>query len=192
MNDETQNVPANKGRISVWFAVSLALNALLLGLVGGRMLVGDDHDRDRLGNRPPPIEGRNIPGLTKEARQNLRRSMFRMWRDSRDEREEVKQARRALLDAVRAEPFDEGAVRGALETLREAEEMMRLNAHTALVEAIGELPPETRQSIVSRVSAMTEREIDMGSNRPPGMPPRRFDQGGPRPGSEDGPRPNRE
>ena len=192
MNDETQNLPDSKGRISIWLAVSLAVNALLLGLVGGRMLVGDDHDRDRPGNRPPPIESRNIPGLTKEARKDLRRSMFRMWRESRDEREEVKQARRVLLDAVLVEPFDEDAVRGALEAMREAEEKMRLNAHTALVEAIGELPPETRQSIVSRLSAMSDRAISMGNKRPPGMPPRRFGPDGPRPGSEDGPRPNRE
>lgn len=205
MNDETGSPPPRAKRgISLWLAASLAANALLIGVVGGRLLAPDAR-RDRVGPEPHSyqreLHDRAMSSIDEKRRDEFRKAMRRVWIDSRPVRQELDAARRAAIEAGKAEDYDPDAMKAALENLRAAESELRRHAHEAMAELLADATPQERLSIITRFSGLgdqpmrermkhrLDKDWDPRENGPRdglGRPP----EGGPPPPREDRPPPD--
>jgi len=119
------------------FALSLSviLNVFFLGIWAGRTLV----------HREP--RGPHAFDVAMDASTPMRR----VWRNHeaslRPKGEAVRAARRAVRDALVAEPFDAAALESALARLRTETNGAQVALHAALVEAARELGPEERRHL---------------------------------------------
>ena len=139
--------PSPPRRIPFWLVLSLMGNMLLVGLVIG-MSVRSTPDRpDKAGWRS--AEARHITSEDRRAMHDFMRNSFEATREAREDREAV---RRRLADALRAEPYDEDAVRQAFHALREADETVHAAAHEAMITRMKDMPPERRAAMAEFLS----------------------------------------
>ena len=132
-------VPSRRG-LKIALAISVALNLAVVGVVAGAVLRGgtmrDQMVRD-LGFGP------FAEALTDTDRTSLRRAFVQRSPGLRDLRETMRQDMSNVLAALRARPFDPGAMRSALEAQAE-----RLNGQMKLGQEL----------LAERIDAMTEAE----------------------------------
>ncbi len=133
---------------SLYLAVSLAVNAVLLGLVGGRLL----------GERgPAPVEmefERYGPvsevvtaawdQLPEKDRAELGKQLREEWRAMEPERERLQDAGQAVYEAALAHPYDEGRIRDAVVLFQHNEQRLQRRAEDILIGHLGNMPPEAR------------------------------------------------
>jgi len=129
--------------------VSVALNLLIAGAVGGAFLSGARVERE-------PSDGavvERLPGpraflraLPEDTRALMREKLAESWQTSRETRQAAIQARRDAFAAASQEPYDAGRVRAAFERLRAADQAAIAVFHDDIVEAFGELTPEQRRA----------------------------------------------
>ncbi|MEM6627234.1 MAG: periplasmic heavy metal sensor [Pseudomonadota bacterium] len=135
---------SQKRGVSIWLAVSLALNAALVGLVGGRILAGPPpaayETRDDRANE----RRRVFEDLSPSQRRALRRDLMQVWRGADAERRAIGEARRAAQAAASADPYDREALESALAAQRAAEEALKARIHTAITGRLDELSPKDR------------------------------------------------
>lgn len=133
---------------------SLALNFLLLGLGGGMLLRAPfDHHRP-----PPPEFGAYLRSFEPGQRLSLARKARDEWRRAPPEAREAGYAQ--VLAALRAEPFDPGALAAAL-TNQRARAAGRLEKAQALfVQQVAQLSPAERAAYAARLEAQLERRRD--------------------------------
>lgn len=154
-------------------AGSLAANLLLVGFVVGAGV------RYAGGGAPPPdgpVAGGGMlqprvlfESLTPDEREALRRrlrgdgvGMAPLLRDVRD-------ARRDLDAAMRAEPFDDAQVRAVLERVRDVEQRMQARSQELMVDILADMPTDERARVLE---AMRERRRFPGPRGGGGGPPR--------------------
>lgn len=135
--------------------VSLALNLLVIGAVGGAFLSGARLERE--GNAGAVVE--RLPGpraflrsLPEETRALMREKLADSWQTSRETRQAAIQARRDAFAAASEEPYDAARVRAAFERLRVADQTAIAVFHEDIVEAFGELTPEQRREALEALS----------------------------------------
>ncbi|MEZ5957946.1 MAG: periplasmic heavy metal sensor [Hyphomonadaceae bacterium] len=128
--------------------VSLALNLLVVGAVGGAFLSGARLERE--GSTGAVVE--RLPGpraflraLPEETRLLMRQKLAESWQASREARQAAIQARRDAFAAVAQEPYDAARVRAAFERLRAADQAAIAVFQDDIVDAFGELTPEQRR-----------------------------------------------
>ena len=169
--------PARAGTRSGWrrwlvpgfLLVSLALNVFLVSALVGR------YARDHGPGPEGPIGFRGLTdGLPQAARETVRDSFRARRGEIRQERQELRAARRAVQEALAADPYDPDAARRAFGALREASGELARLAQDSLVEAAGRLPAAQRRELLER----RERAPRPPRNRPDGPP-------GPPPGGRD-------
>lgn len=151
-------------RIPFWLTVSLLFNLLLLGLVTG-MALRQIPDRPDRGDRP-----RYTSEMTPDARKAMFGLMRESYRETRAEREVRDAARRALSEALKAEPFDSDRVRAAFADLREADNAVHAATHDAMIVRLQALPPEQRQGVADMLGRGSDRSRRNERRLPP--PPR--------------------
>lgn len=118
----------------VVLALSLALNLLALGALGGRHWAGMH------GPAGPPF----MRGVPSEARPALR-TAFRERGDELRRHREAIHAARAQVAAIIAEPeLDRQALRTALDDLAARTQAIQAIVHEVIVDTADNLPPETR------------------------------------------------
>jgi len=163
MSEETKAAPRRAGRgVKIALGVSLALNLLVIGAVGGAVLSGgpDGRMRDRL---------------------DMMRSLglgplgMALERDDRDEiaariavdRADLQGARRALLEAtltfseaVAAVPFDRAAAAAALEAQRGHVAGLQERGHAALLDQLEAMPQAARDAFADRLRRALNRHRD--------------------------------
>jgi len=129
--------------------ISLALNLLIAGAVGGAFLSGARVERE--GSTGAVVE--RLPGpraflraLPEETRAVMRQKLADSWQTSRETRQAAIQARRDAFAAAAEEPYDATRVRAAFERLRAADQAAIAVFHDDVVEAFGELTPEQRRA----------------------------------------------
>lgn len=174
---ETEPKKASGG-VSLWLALSLGVNALLVGLVGGKVFAErDDHHRDRK-DRPEHHRSMQIDDvLTKEQRKALRRQMVSEWRDSKDERTAHHQALQNVLSLAESEDFDKAALLEALSRLRETEDGLRRRTHEVIVNHLATVSPEQRKLLLRQLIGFKlggdgrSRRFDRNGPGPDGPPP---------------------
>lgn len=158
--------PAAPRWMRLALALSLALNLGVAGVVGGSLL----HDA-RKEPRPVPVRdlgfGPFSEALSPEDRAALRRAFVAEAPDFRDAWRQMRGEFGAVLDALRAEPFDPGVLAAVLE---------RQNTRTGEMLSLGQ------RLIFDRVAAMTPDErlafadrLEKSMSRKPG---RRGDEDG--------------
>jgi uncharacterized membrane protein len=133
--------------------VSLALNLFLLGAMGGRHMRGWVHDSDRpMASWLDEGDDRPLRRLFLHLTQDLDRDDRAAFRATIELQREslVEQGmalldqRRAVLELLRAEPFDRAAVDAALAELGRRHDAFHQLLMKAIADAAQALPPEAR------------------------------------------------
>ena len=132
-------------RLKILLAVSLLLNLLVMGIIGGAVY------RWQQGDLGAAIAARQIGRLRAAAealepanREAYLRALRTVRRDSEPLMREARLARRDAMTAFVAPTFDKGAVERALERARAADFTLRSRVENAVIEVSATMPPEQR------------------------------------------------
>lgn len=145
-------------RTRILLVVSLCLNAALTGIFIGYLVFtppppGPEPAQTSQGTRGEGPSGRHaLSSLEPAERQRLRRELGRQWRTLDEERYAVRRARQAVEEVLQAKPYDVAAVANALDDLREAEDELKAQMQTRMLETVDTLPPEARADAVLALS----------------------------------------
>ncbi len=145
---EPETRAATAGWVKVVLALSLALNLAILGMMGGAFL--RDGPRER--GMPRDLSfGPFNEALSREDRRALRSAFMERAGEFREGRAAAQEEFRALLSALRAEPFDEAVLKAALGAI-EKRNADRLAIGRELIEGrIFALSPEDRLAFADRL-----------------------------------------
>ena len=138
--------------------VSVALNGLLIGLLAGVMLAGGPHGRGGSpGGGPGPDGGPGsidlgmaraiLQSAPSADRAQIRRTMGDAWRSTAPQRRTIREAQRTISEQIRSESFDKDVIAAAFESWRDADREIKTVVQTAMVEALANLPPESRAAL---------------------------------------------
>lgn len=139
-----------RSKLSLVLAASLAVNAVLLGIVGGRMFspasVQEPTVQMQL-ERYGPTSDVVIAAweqLPEEDRAELRKQLRESWVTMTEDRKQLSEAGKRVYEAALAEPFDEAKVRDAVALFQFREQRLQQTAEDILISHIGGMPPEAR------------------------------------------------
>lgn len=147
-----QPKPRTPRWMRIFLALSLALNLMVIGLVGGAMMRFGGSD----GMRPPPrsigtVLYRALPGEQRRA----------LWSTSRQVRGDHLQQRRGQIQAVsaaiRATPFDADTIREILDGHRSGLDRARQSLQQAWLAQIEQMSDEDRQAYAERLENPPKR-----------------------------------
>jgi uncharacterized membrane protein len=158
---EANPTPAGQraGRgLKIALILSLTLNLLVLGIVGGSILAhgwGDDPRRVRDVGFGPYTEA-----LSPEDRKALLQGFMKAMPDFRKEREAARADMVRLADAIRTEPFDRATVEAVMNDqaarIRDRIELGR----ALLLDRLEAMGPEARAALADRMEHMRLRPHD--------------------------------
>lgn len=151
---DVTRIPASGKGLKIAFAVSLALNLLVAGLVAGAWM-GEGHSRRGL---PRDLSfGPFSEALSREDRRALRQEIMADMAALRDGREAARAEFDGLLAALRADPFDPVEVDAAL-TAIVARNAGRLEKGQALLQGrISDMSTEDRLAFADRLAKALAR-----------------------------------
>ncbi len=136
------------------FFVSLAVNLLVLGAIGGALGSGARLQREEA---PEAVVAR-IPGVRAfiaavppETRPQLRRELGESWRETRDLRRAALEARRDAIAASEAEPYDIERARAAFAAMRSADQAVVGVFHENMAQFLATLSVEQRRDVMQRL-----------------------------------------
>lgn len=154
----TPNIPARaplRGWIKALLLGSLALNLAVGGLAIGAMLRhGDMMDHGTV--RTDQIGGPYTGALSREDRRAIWREMRGMQGEGRPSRAEIRADFDAVVQALRAEPYDPGQVRAIVERQFEAGIARQQIGQTLLLERIDAMSPVERAAFADRLAQRLE------------------------------------
>lgn len=134
-------------RLALLLTGSIALNAALLGVVGGTLLNSDQPSRKSQSQRTVPtsdVVQAAWAQLPETERIDLRKELRGQWIAMKPDRQLLQEASRAVHDAAMAEPFDEVRLRGAMIVFQQRQQLMQHRAEDILISHLGKMPPEAR------------------------------------------------
>lgn len=135
-------------RLSIVLIASLAVNAALLGVVGGQLVNKQGRTTaDAAAPRPaPPASDVQAAWaqLPEADRDELRKQFRVRWVALEKDRRLLSDAGKAVHDVATAEPFDEIKLRDALTIYQVRQERMQRSAEDILISHLGKMPPEAR------------------------------------------------
>ncbi|MEQ8176898.1 MAG: periplasmic heavy metal sensor [Amphiplicatus sp.] len=172
----------NRG-LTILLALSVAANVFLGGFVAGRLLGGPPHDKlihTGDGGRAFSFKiAAELDDLSPDAREAFRKvfgeSRERLIRNHR----EAKRLRKALSDALAADPWNRTQAEAALAELRAAESAQQAALATLLIDAFEGLSAEDRKALTSAMDNRERRKKHMrlpdkrigDRDGPPPLPP---------------------
>jgi uncharacterized membrane protein len=134
----------------ILLVASLALNAALLGVVGGRLLNGSSEDVAsvnmefaRYGPASDVVQAAWAQ-LPEDDRVVLRKQLQASWEAMANDRKQLQETGRAVYLAALEEPFDETRLRNALIVFQHNEMRMQRGAEDILIRHLEGMPPEAR------------------------------------------------
>lgn len=136
-------------RMSFFLIGSLALNAALLGIVGGRIFSPASAEPsvqmqlERYGPTADVVAAawRQLPEAD---RTELRKQLRESWVAMEDERKRLRDAGETVYNAALVEPFDENKLRDAVALFQLREKHLQDNAEDILISHLGKMPPQAR------------------------------------------------
>lgn len=136
-----------KGK-SLYLALSLAANAVLIGIVGGRLAgsgapAAMEMEFERYGPTSDVVAAAWAQ-LPERDRGELREQLVAEWRAMEPERERLQEAGRAVYEAALSEPFDEQKLRDAVVVFQHKEQRLQRRAEDILIRHLEDMPPEAR------------------------------------------------
>lgn len=171
--------PRKKGLSALAMALiaSLVVNALLVGLViGGSLGKHDERHRGHRGGGDDFMIARELQSIVPESRNSEIRQAFReAFMQSRGQWREKREARRAMADAISAEPFEQAALDEAFARMRKADEALTRNFQETLVTQIADLSDAERAELAAWLEEVErerrERREERRGRRGDGPPP---------------------
>lgn len=159
MTEPTQAKPRTRRGIKIALGLSLALNLLILGSIGGAMINGrpDGPIRDRVDLVRTLGLGPLGRALDREDRDQIVARVGENRADVRAEREALLNATMAFVTAVESVPFDREATAAALALQRDHVHGLQERGHAALVDQLGRMSPEARAEFARRLRHSIER-----------------------------------
>lgn len=136
-------------KVSLFLIGSLAVNAALLGIVGGRMLSPASAaptvqmQLERYGPASDVVEAA-WEQLPEADRAELRRQLRESWAAMADERKRLRDAGDVVYNAALAEPFDHNKLRDAVAIFQLREKHLQDIAENILINHLGKMPPQAR------------------------------------------------
>lgn len=141
--------------VKVLLGVSLSLNLLIIGLIGGAAVgINRNNDGEGPGLRPLGL-GPFSRAIEREDRQALRDRLD--VETFRAERANIGQSLRQLQQALRANPFDRAMAEEALSGARTSTGRMQEAGHTALLDQFETMSLEARSDVADRVERALRR-----------------------------------
>ena len=145
--------------------LSLALNLIVVGLIVGAFIGFGDK---RGGGAPPRVMdrmsmglGAQISALPEAARNRVAEAGGGFTRENRREKfARLRQSQNAIIEAMSAEPFDENALRAALDAHRETAFGSTIALHDRFVQEFSALSQEERKSVLKEAETMRRKWRD--------------------------------
>lgn len=163
MAETTQTAPVRRW-VRIVLVVSLALNLLVAGAIGGRMLAG---------HGPGPFGGFDLSlgplsqALDRGDRDAIRASLRRRPELRPLMRRERQAAIQSLIDALQADPFDPGAVSALFVAQSDRATAAMQAGQEALLARITAMSPAARAAFAARL----QMQMRHGPKRPQAPPP---------------------
>ncbi len=162
MTETTQAKPRTRRGIKIALGLSLAVNLLIFGAIGGAMLNGrpDGPVRDRVDLVRTLGLGPLGRALEREDRTQI---VARVGQDRaavRAERTALLNATMAFVTAVESRPFDREATAAALAMQRDHVHGLQERGHGALLDQLERMSPEDRAGFAERLRRSIERHRD--------------------------------
>ena len=156
------NKTSKTGRgVKIALGLSLAVNLLVLGLVGGAVL---GKDRVRMAGGPEAASLRSLGPIVGVLDEDTRRRLaIRVAQSDTGMRRDLRgliSATRAFQDALRAEPFDRTAVTSALQSQRNFVLSAQENGHMLLLDELEAMSSEERLALADRLQDRLRRIRD--------------------------------
>lgn len=135
-------------KLSLFLIGSLAVNAGLLGVVGGRLVNSPKEPSvqmqlERYGPTSDVVAAA-WEKLPDSDRKELRKQLRDRWVSLEGERNKLREAGQAVYEAALAQPFDEAKLRDAVTIFQQREYRMQQSAEDILIGHLGRMPPEAR------------------------------------------------
>ena len=160
-------------KTSLFLIGSLAVNAALLGVVGGRMVGSAPKETpsavqlqlERYGPTSDVVAAAWAK-LPDADRKELRKQLRDRWVSLEGERNKLREAGQAVYEAAKSEPFDEARLRDAVTIFQQREYRMQQSAEDILIGHLGRMPSEARAT--AAVGLLTPFNARMQrTDRPP-------------------------
>ncbi|MEL7026011.1 MAG: periplasmic heavy metal sensor [Pseudomonadota bacterium] len=154
--DPTPPPTRSPGWMRLVLIVSLAVNLLIVGMVGGAVLSGGGPG----GGRDAARDTRGSPfirALEPDERRQVMRDMVRGSRELRESRETLRVRFDALLVAIRAEDFDKAEVETLLQQQREISQKRNQLGELAILERVSKMSLEERRAYADRLEAAVKQ-----------------------------------
>ena len=139
-------------KVALW--LSLALNVLVIAAVASAVFFGSDRRERAIGPRGGPPELQAFSRALDAPRREALRERLRADPVIRQGRQRIGESRRAVIAALRTEPFDAAALRAALDVQRGVQADLAARGLDGLVDVIESLTPAERAAFVA---ALEER-----------------------------------
>jgi Spy/CpxP family protein refolding chaperone len=168
--DPASETPARRAPLRGWVKgvlfVSLALNLAVAGLAIGAVLRhGDMNNSPRA--RVDQIGGPYTAALSREDRRSIWRDMRAMQGEGRSSRGQIRAEFDAVVDALRADPYDPAQVRAIVERQFQAGIERQQLGQSLLLARIDTMTPAERLQFADRLAERLEkRRDDRARDRP--------------------------
>ncbi|HEX5008266.1 MAG TPA: periplasmic heavy metal sensor [Hyphomonadaceae bacterium] len=135
-------------KISLFLIGSLAVNAALLGVVGGRLVSQPKEPSvqmqlERYGPTSDVVAAAWAQ-LPDADRAELRKQLRERWVSLEGERNKLREAGQEVYNAAKAEPFNEGKLRDAVTIFQQREQRMQQSAEDILIGHLSNMPSGAR------------------------------------------------
>lgn len=140
--------------------LSVAINLLVLGATIGRK------SRMHKPSGPPPLEW-TAQALPQEVRDQIRQQMRERQSDVRQLREDMRDATKAVGEAVTADTAEPTALKEALAGLRSAQSEYQAFLHNSVADVAAGLPREQRIALLRQTLARGQRANRKKSQQSP-------------------------
>lgn len=131
-------------RLSIVLIASLAINAALLGVVGGSFLNKRPNGPGGPPRPPNDVVQAAWAQLPDADRGELRKELRAEWLAMAADRQKLQEAGKAVHDAAMMQPFDENRIRYALNAFQQRQQMMQHRAEDILISHLEKMPAEAR------------------------------------------------
>lgn len=160
-------------RMSIFLIGSVALNAALLGIVGGRMLSPASHEPtvqmqlERYGPTSDVVAAA-WSELPEADRTELRAQLRESWVAMEAERKRLREAGEAVYNAALADPFDDNRLRDAVAIFQLREKHLQDNAENILISHLGKMPPQARATAATGLLTPFNARMQRADNKDSG------------------------
>jgi uncharacterized membrane protein len=166
-------------KLALFLIGSLAVNAALLGVVGGSFFNNERPAGKAQSQRTLPtsdVVQAAWAQLPENERADLRKELRDQWAAMKPDRQLLQEAGKAVHDAAMQQPFDEVRLRGAMIVFQQRQQNMQHHAEDILISHLGKMPPEARATaavgLLTPFSARIQRaDHSHGGSAKPGNGP---------------------